>query len=429
MLRRASVLALVVAAVAAIAQGPPASGRIAIVGAKIELGTGESIPAGVVVVEGGRIVSVSPGTQAPAGATVVNAAGKTLYPGFIDGFSTRGLKAPSDPPAQTRPNTGLTAPPTMWIANRKGITPEYMAATNVELGSQASAYQQGLTGSILCGSRGSMRGTAAAVDLIEGGKDAVIRANAGLGFSFRSAGGAGYPGNILGVIALMRQTLADAKSLNDGAELYPPTDPKPAWMASLEALQPAITRLVPVFWEANLEREVGRAITLSEEFGLELIIQGGRDTGPWADQLAKAKIPVVLTADLGIEPSLTGTDGTPPGLRKERNDRWQMQSKNAELLAQAGVPFLFSSDGGFSSFLENVRRRISRGLPREAALKALTSTAADVLGLHGEIGRIAPGLRANLVLMDGDFADSNTKVTAVWIQGRPVFPATPEVKS
>jgi imidazolonepropionase-like amidohydrolase len=146
--------------------------------------------------------------------------------------------------------------------------------------------------------------------------------------------------------------------------------------------------------------------------------------------LASRKIPVILTADLGTEPSLAApananpADVAPEEVRKERSQRWQEQAGGASVLAQAGVELIFSSEGGVSDLLGNVRKRIQRGLPREAALLALTSRAAKLLGISDKTGSIEVGKRANLVLMSGDFAAEDSKVETVLVDGRVV--AQPE---
>ena len=80
--RKSSFLLLIICFVCEMAL---AQGRVAIVGGTvINVRDGSLIPGAVVVIEGDRIVSVSSGGQAPAGATVVDARGKYVLPGLID---------------------------------------------------------------------------------------------------------------------------------------------------------------------------------------------------------------------------------------------------------------------------------------------------------------------------------------------------------
>lgn len=430
-LRRVLAWAAACSAAAAWAQDPaaPPPMDFAITGVTVEAGDGKVIANATVVARGGLIASVEAGGNPPAGLPVVDGRGKTLYPGFIDGFSSQGLKTFSQPGGAARPDTGTQAFSSMWLANRKGITPEWRAADNLELKPDAATYQTGVTAALLGPAQGGMRGTAALVQMLPGGvPERVLAADAASAFSFRLASGPGYPSNLLGAIALLRQTLMDAQSLRDGAELWPKGEAAPAWAAALTALEPVVSGKRPVLFEANFEREILRAIALSEEFGFPLMILGGRDAGPLASLLAEKKIPVVLNSELDAEPpagrsqaDVPPADQTPEGFRQERRARWEAQARTAQDLIKAGVPVLFASSGSMQGLLAGVQKRVQRGLPREAALRCLTSVAAEALGAGAKIGSIAPGKAASMVLMDGDFALPSTKVAAVWVDGRPVL--------
>ncbi len=66
---------------------------------------------------------------------------------------------------------------------------------------------------------------------------------------------------------------------------------------------------------------------------------------------------------------------------------------------------------------------VEHGMSPLAAIRAATTTAADALGLGGEIGRIAPGYRADLLAVAGDPAeriDALADVRCVLIDGRPL---------
>src|SRR6185369_3119761 len=61
---------------------------VAITNVRIVVGTGTVIENGTIVVRGGKIASVGPGAVSPAnpqGVTVINGAGMTAVPGYIDG--------------------------------------------------------------------------------------------------------------------------------------------------------------------------------------------------------------------------------------------------------------------------------------------------------------------------------------------------------
>jgi len=65
-------------------------------------------------------------------------------------------------------------------------------------------------------------------------------------------------------------------------------------------------------------------------------------------------------------------------------------------------------------------RAVAFGLPRAAAVEAITLRAARILGVGDELGSLTPGKRATLFVCDGDPLQIPTKVTAAWIDGRRV---------
>lgn len=417
------------------------TGDFAIVGVKVEVGDGTWFENTVVVVKGGKIESVVSGGQAPPGMTTMDGKGKVLYPGFIDAFSTRGFKTGEVPKDEDKPNVVVTAPPTMWLGNRKGVYPEFLPSANLEIKADDSRLRQGITTAALGSSRGGLRGWISVVDLLPSGESRILQPMFAQSASFRlganptpatggpgpgGPGGGGYPGNILGGVALTRQTLADALSYKEGA--FPtPADGKPkAIMKALEALVPVVTREKPLVFEANTEREGRRVIDLAAESGFDPIIYGAREAALFMDVLSP-KTPVVLTAEPMIEPLLKGTDpndDTPDEVRKERHDKWERVMTGPTELAKAGVPFAFSSEGG--DFLKGVQARIKLGLDRNKALEALTLGAAKILKLDDQIGSVKAGKRANFVLMSGDFADPKSEVLHVWVEGQSVYPAKKE---
>ena len=414
--------------------GPSRADSTAIVGVRIEIGDGKVIATGTVIIRDGKIAQIIEGDHAPAGVTVISGKGKTLYPGFIDGFTSEGVKTPTSVSDESRPSTSTTAPPTMWIGNRKGITPEFTGAKTPDISKDDDRLKSGITTALFAPTGGSLRGTAALVDLSSTkGDGRVINPAFGMSMAFRTGSGTGYPGNILGGIALMRQVLFDAKSLVDGAELYPAGGKKPSWLGSLEALAPVVKGKLPAIIDANMEREIERAIRLSDEFGFPIFIFGGRDAYKLIPSLRQKQIPVIFNVDIGSEPITTPDSGeaadvAPVEFKRERNLMWQERSHGAEALTAAGIPVAFSSEGAGDDFLKNVRILIKRGLSRDVALASLTANAAKLFGVADQIGTVAEGKRANLVLMSGEFENEKSIVEKVWVDGQVALDKTATVK-
>jgi predicted amidohydrolase YtcJ len=113
-------------------------------------------------------------------------------------------------------------------------------------------------------------------------------------------------------------------------------------------------------------------------------------------------------------------------------------------LASSGVPLAGSSDSpcAFSAPLltsaRGVTRLTSKGtvhepaqsLPYETWLHAYTAGAAFAGGQEHERGRLAPGLQADLVVLDGALdAERPPHVAETWVDGRRVFPSSDQVEA
>ena len=103
----------------------------------------------------------------------------------------------------------------------------------------------------------------------------------------------------------------------------------------------------------------------------------------------------------------------------EQLKHWDLAPDNAAKLASAGFQFALTSDGlkNKLDFRKNLSRAIQRGLSEADALAALTTHPAKEMGQSKRLGKVAPGYIGNLVITDGSYFDSKTKVNAVWIDG------------
>src|SRR5687768_17145276 len=98
---------------------------------------------------------------------------------------------------------------------------------------------------------------------------------------------------------------------------------------------------------------------------------------------------------------------------------WDLQPENPARLERAGVKFALTSHGlrDKATFLAAVRKAVARGLGREAALRALTTTPAELLGLSRSHGTIEAGKSASLLVADGELFAEGTKVLETWVDG------------
>jgi imidazolonepropionase-like amidohydrolase len=401
---------------------------IAITGARIEVGDGKILASGTIVIHDGKIAAIGESIPTPDGADVFDAKGLVVYPGFIDACNRSGLKLPTAPAAEHAPDARTTAPASMWHGNRAGIRSDILAYKVLNLKTLVKDdYKAGVTTALLTPGSGPIAGVATIVDYTETGNVLVPQAATELSFRNGGSGGGGgfggsYPGTLFGVIALLRQTLADA-------QYYAAQDAPAKKDDALENLRPLITGKLPALFSADSAREIVRATRIANEFSLKMIVLSGREAYRDIDLLKAKNLSVVVSLDLGIEPSdkIDSTnlnyDGPPQAVLDERHDTWVEHSQNIKKLSEAGIPIALSSiglTGGVDDFLESVRKVIATGVPRDVVLKAITSESANVLGIADKVGTIEPGKIANLAIFTGDFDKAKSEVQTVFVEGKRI---------
>ena len=381
---------------------------LAIVGARLEASPGKVIENATIVIDGDRIISVGSGVTAPSGATIVDAKGKYVYAGFIDGYTLRGMKLPETQNQTPRTATN-SAPATMWEENRKGIRAHIKTAEHLDIPAiLEDCHKAGITTAFFNTGSGTIRGAGSVAPIIDG---TVTGTTFGMELSFRGGGGGGYPGSLMGIVALLRQTFLDTLY----ATQYPPDKPD----VTYTSLAPLLAGKVPAIFQADTEADIVRAISLGEEFKFAVILKGARDAYKRADWLATKKISVISDIAVGTEPKTTTTeDGPPVQVLEERLANWKLRASGPSKLAAAGVRFAITSDGdSLRQFLPNLRMIVKNGLSKELALKALTTDAAAILGLN-DVGTVENGKKANLVIASGDLFDDQTKIEHVFVLGK-----------
>ncbi|MCM2679454.1 amidohydrolase family protein [Echinimonas agarilytica] len=163
---------------------------------------------------------------------------------------------------------------------------------------------------------------------------------------------------------------------------------------------------LPLVIYVDRAADILQVIELKTELGVELVINSGMESWVVAEQLAAANVPVILNA-LAALPS--------------NFDSLNASLHNAQRLEQAGVDVIIAESGDRNHRLYQLRfqagHAVANGLTFEQALSAVTSTPAEVFGLT-DVGQIAPGKRADLVLWSHDPLDLQGAVEKLWIDGK-----------
>ena len=406
----------------------------AITNARIVTVSGPVIDRGTVVIRNGLIAAAGANVTAPPDARVIDGTGLTVYPGLIDSYTNLALPeaAPSPAPGggggggfffvqqQQRPAAGPNS------TQPVGLQPEVMVEDVIRPGGNEieSSRNVGITTALTFPRSGIWMGQSALINLAgETPQQMIVRSPVAMHVGFTPLRTGQYPGSLLGVFSTLRQMMLDAQRYRDSLAVYeraPRGTRRPETDRSLAALVPVVDGRMPVVMLANSEREIARALDLGAEFKLKLIIAGGREADRVADRLAKQNVPVLLSLNLPKRTTAALPEADPEPLRvlRERVEAQQTAGK----LAKAGVRFAFQSGSmtTISDLMGNVRTTIENGLQAADAVRAFTIWPAQILGVQDQLGSIEAGKIANLTVSRGDLFDRNSRITHVFIDGRPV---------
>ncbi|HVG36066.1 MAG TPA: amidohydrolase family protein [Pyrinomonadaceae bacterium] len=411
----------------------------AITNARIVPVSGPVIARGTVVIRDGLIEAVGAGASAPADARIIDGTGLTVYPGLIDANTSLGIPqaTPSMPRAGSAAagssqsgSTNFTSPNS---TQPPGLQPELLAADQIRAGGEQieSTRSAGITAALTSPREGILIGQSAFINLAgDTPQQMIVRSPVALHVGFTPLRTGGYPASLMGVFSALRQMLLDAGRYAEAQSIYersPRGLRRPEQDKSLAALVPVIRREMPVVMYANTEREITRALELAKEFNLRAIIAGGEESWRVAARLRESGVPVLLSLNFPKRTTAAVPEADPDPLRilRARVDA----PKTAGRLAAASVPFAFQSGSlpTMADFLTNVAKAVENGLQRDEALRAMTLRPAEILGVSDRLGSIEVGKIANLTVTRGDILDRNTRISYVFIDGRPVDlkPVTP----
>ncbi len=380
----------------------------AITNARLVPVTSPPIEHGTIVIKDGKIIALGAKVPVPSGANKIDGAGLSVYPGWIDAYTTVGLNEISSVrgSVDTAEIGAFNPQAQAWIA----VNPhsEIVRTTRVN----------GITTVLVAPSGGRISGAASAVNLFGNyPNEMTLLPQAGLILNIPSrdrrvprgspeaaaAAGADRPDRVAEDLAKLKQYLREAKAYAEmRARGGPPSD------NGLEAMVPVMRGQRPVICPANHFREIRAAVDLAAEFGFKVIISGGADAWKVAGLLKQKDIAVIYT---GVE-----------SLPRTPEDPYDAPFATPAALRKAGVRFAIATGGGSDARNLPYHAAVASayGLEREDALKALTLWPAELLGIADRVGSLEPGKLANLLISKGDPLDVRSEIRYVFIAGKLV---------
>jgi imidazolonepropionase-like amidohydrolase len=397
---------------------------IAITNARIVTVKGAPIEKGAVVIRGGLIEAVGDNAKIPADARVIDGSGLTVYPGFIDANTSLGLPVQTSA-AQRAPNQPAQTNQSQSNSNYPdGLQPEESAFERLKAGEAQFETNRnaGFTTVLVVSREGVFNGQSAVINLAgDSVSEMVIRPAFAEHFSFTTLRTGAYPTSLMGTFSALRQMLLDAQRLQENRRAYdknPLGMKRPEADKSLDALLPILNRAMPIVFNANTEIEIIRALDVAKEFNLNAIINGGQEAWKVADRLKAQNVPVLLSLNF---PKRTAAASPEADAESLEILRLRAETpKTAGRLANAGVKFAFQSGGmtSINDFTTNANKAVENGLSKDAAIRAMTLSSAEILGIDNRLGSIEKGKIANLTVTRGDVLSKDRTITHVFVDGK-----------
>jgi imidazolonepropionase-like amidohydrolase len=379
----------------------------ALVGGRVVTVSGPVIENGTVVLRDGLIESVAAGAPAPPGARVLDVKGLTVTPGLVDGFGGVGLPAP-------RTGTGGGGAPSTPAASP--LAPQSLALDRVRVPDVLKARDSGITTVLVIPREGVLPGQSvllnAGGDTIDG---MVLKQPAALHLHMATLTRT-YPASLMGTVAYARQALYDAGHYREEWKAYeaaPRGKKRPRFDAALAAWQEVLAGRETLVVTASRENDVRRALALGDEFKVRVAVAGAPQAYRVADLVKRRKLPLLVSVN--FDPPRAASFG-PSDDEKERKEIEDAERNPAEL-HKAGVAFALVSAYA-PDFLAGVRKAVERGLPADAALRAVTLAPAEILGVSDRLGSLEPGKIADVVVWSGDPMAKDTKAKMVFVDGQ-----------
>ncbi|MEP7382472.1 MAG: amidohydrolase family protein [Gemmatimonadota bacterium] len=415
---RATVTALVTASLVApldstlIAQ----ASAIAIRGGTVIPMDGPVLRNATVVMQGGRISAVGTNVSIPAGATVIDARGKYVLPGLIDAMTSLGLgqgdmNEAADPVSpQLRVfeafnpfgdfGSGTTGPLRLHELLSGGVTTMYIAPADAALiGGQGAVVKT--AGDNL--SSMSLRDPAA-IDIA-------------LGEPPRKAASAKQrdPATRMAEVAMIRQALVKAQEYQRNRQQNPNL-PRDLGQGALGKL---LRREIPARIQANAPVDIRNALGLSEEFGFDLIIDGGANAKSQMAQLSARKVPVVLGQ---VSHQYVSNEEIP-----DKSDYPPVDETLPATLTNGGVTTAIATfsrafgslapSGSSKWLLLDAGIAAGYGMTEEQVLQAVTIIPARILGVQDRVGSLTVGKDADVIVLDGPPLSMKSWVERVYVGG------------
>ncbi len=419
---------------------PPPPPAYALENVTVVHADGRREPGVNLVVRGGLIEALGVGIAIPGDARVLEGDSLLVYPGLVDAQGKAEVGFPEIEPGDSVRSWDGPRDLQGLLAHRR--VADFLTHTGQDGKEQRAA---GLVAAGIHPDGALAAGIGAAILYrtdVDRPWQLIANDNVGLSMAFKS-GQRVYPGTLFGIIAYMRQAFEDARYdalVRDAYARDPEGLGVPGFDPDYAVLRQAMAGEIPVYFAANGAEDIRRVLALSDEYGIRPVIVGGHEAWRVAADLAERGVAVLIDGDFPdrdkwkepkeepdsaeagpaepepvTTPEVTEPEELEPAAAREK-ERLENIWSNAGRLEAAGVTFAITTGGGEADLRAAVRQSIKYGLSEAAALRAVTTVPATLLGIPN-VARIGQGMAATFVAVTGPLFDEDTEISYTFVEG------------
>lgn len=361
-----------------------------------------------ILVDAGKIIEMGKHLAVTGDATIIDASGKNIYPGFIDAHCHLGMEETA---------IGFEGNDVNEMSDP--ITPQMRAidALNPMDETLQNAYAGGVT--TVCSGPGSANviGGTFCVYKTYGTciDEMIVKYPAAMKCAFGENPKRVYAQKDriktrMNTAALLRETLFKTKEYAAKKEAAGDDVSKlPAFDMKLEAMIPVIRKEIPLKAHAHRADDILTSIRIAKEFDLHMTL----------DHCTEGHLIIKQVVDSGFD-AIVG----PALTHKTKFELKNLTFATAGILSKAGMCVAINTD---SPVVPQEYLPICAGLARKSgmdafeALKAITINPAKILGVDDRIGSLRVGKDADLVMTEGDPLDTSGVIMMMMIDGKIVY--------
>ncbi|MFH6936423.1 amidohydrolase family protein [Flavobacterium sp. FlaQc-30] len=373
----------------------------------------QKIEKGTLLIQDGKVVAVGNTISIPKNSITIDLTGKTIYPSFIDIYTSFGVEKPKSNLTRGRDRSPLYDTKKTGYYWNESILPEVNSYETFKY-DQPKAEELLKAGFGVVGTHipdGVAQGTGALVALNNTDNSKQIIANKltnHFAFTRSALTNQAYPSSLMGMMALLRQMYLDLDWYKKGN-----SETKDL---SLEALANN-EKLVQIFASEDKLNSL-RAAKIAKEFGLNYVLKGSGNEFERIEEIKSTNAKFIIPISFP-----EAYDVTNPYLSNqiELADMrfWNQAPTNLKVLSDNGIVFALTTDKlkKIEDFKPNLLKAIKYGFDKTKALEALTTIPAAILGKSNEVGSLKTGSYANFIITSGEVFDEKTILFENWVQG------------